>query len=134
MLRAHARAADLGTVYPAPLDVILEAGTVFQPDVLFVSHARKHVLRAANIVGTPDLCVEILSPSTASLDRARKRDLYARHGVLHYWIVDLDARAIEEYVLDGAAFTLLGRTCDNETFRPAAFPGLELNLRGADLP
>ncbi len=132
-LRAHARRADLGTVYPAPLDVVLEDRTVFQPDVLFVSHARRHVLRAANVVGAPDLCVEILSPSTASLDRVRKRELYARHGVLHYWIVDLDARAIEEYVLDGTALTLRSRAGENETFRPAAFPGLELNLEDADL-
>lgn len=133
-LRAHARQADLGTVYPAPLDVILEDCTVFQPDVLFVSHARKHVLRTANIVGAPDLCVEILSPSTASLDRVRKRELYARHGVLHYWIIDVDARSIEEYVLEGAALTLRSQTGESETFRPAAFPGLELHLRDAELP
>src|SRR5258708_27708350 len=46
----------------------------------------------------PSLTIEILSPSTARLDRVRKREFYRRIGVPEYWIVDLHARAIERWL------------------------------------
>ena len=48
-------------------------------------------------VGSLLLAVEVLSPSTARTDRRKKRQLYQREGVPEYWIVDLDARAIERW-------------------------------------
>ena len=39
--------------------------------------------------------IEILSPATAQLDRGRKRQLYARHGVPYCWLVDPEAWALE---------------------------------------
>lgn len=36
----------------------------------------------------PDLVLEVASPSTASNDLRRKRDLYARLGVTEYWKLD----------------------------------------------
>jgi Uma2 family endonuclease len=46
--------------------------------------------------------VEVLSPSTIRTDRGEKRDLYQRKGVPEYWIVDVDARAIERHRPDAA--------------------------------
>jgi Uma2 family endonuclease len=37
------------------------------------------------------LAVEILSPGSRRTDRVAKADEYAEGGILHYWIVDLDA-------------------------------------------
>jgi Uma2 family endonuclease len=89
----------LGQVFIAPLDVLLSDHVVLQPDLFFVSNERASIVRDANIAGAPDLCIEVLSPGTERLDRLRKTELYARFGVPHYWIIDLSARAIEEYVL-----------------------------------
>lgn len=50
------------------------------------------------------MVIEILSPSTAAIDRGVKLRLYARHGIPYYWIVDLTARAIEPYVLENGAY------------------------------
>lgn len=84
----------LGRVYSAPFDVVLSNTDVVQPDLLFVSNERRHVITAANVQGAPDLVVEILSPSTAERDLTFKRSLYARHGVREYWIVDTEASTV----------------------------------------
>ena len=47
------------------------------------------------VTGAPDLVVEVLSPSTAHRDRRIKLDLYARHGVRQYWIVDPDEDSVD---------------------------------------
>ena len=45
----------------------------------------------------PEICVEVLSPSTARADRQVKRRLYQREGVREYWVVDPDARVVERW-------------------------------------
>ncbi len=46
--------------------------------------------------------VEVVSdPRT---DRVRKRDLYARHGVPEYWVVDPDADRVEVYRLRASSY------------------------------
>ena len=82
----------LGHVYSRPTDVVLSDTTVVEPDILFVSSQRSHIITRENIQGAPDLVVEILDPPTAERDRTIKLDLYAQHGVKEYWIVDPDTR------------------------------------------
>lgn len=45
----------------------------------------------------PDWVCEILSPTTARVDRAEKLPIYARHGVTHTWLVDPDLRTLEVF-------------------------------------
>ena len=45
----------------------------------------------------PDWVCEILSPSTARIDRVEKLPIYARHGVQHAWLVDPDLRTLEVF-------------------------------------
>lgn len=45
----------------------------------------------------PDWVCEILSPSTARVDRAEKLPIYAHHGVTHTWLVDPDQRTLEVF-------------------------------------
>ena len=79
---------DLGVVYSPNTDVVLSDTDVVQPDLLFISKERQHIIGEANIQDAPDLVVEILSPSTARRDWGVKRELYAKHGVKEYWIAD----------------------------------------------
>ena len=83
---------DLGEVYFAPFDVYLPipgaaGATRVQPDILFVSKARMHIVTDW-VRGAPDLVVEVLSESTARADLFDKRDAYRAAGVPEYWIVD----------------------------------------------
>ncbi len=52
----------------------------------------------------PDWACEILSPTTALLDRTRKMPIYARERVGHLWLVDPGIRTIEVYRLDGEGY------------------------------
>ncbi|MBP7149087.1 MAG: Uma2 family endonuclease [Acidobacteria bacterium] len=133
-LLVHVEQLGLGEVFCAPLDVMLDEQTVVQPDVLFVSKERANIRRDDRIVGAPDLCVEILSPGTERIDRVRKLELYARFDVTHYWIVDLEARTIEEYALSGDVYRVRSIAQYDEPFRPAAFPGFEFRLSVVALP
>ncbi|NPV78710.1 MAG: Uma2 family endonuclease [Firmicutes bacterium] len=94
-LRHWVENRDLGEVYDAPIDVVLSEHNVVQPDILYVSLERLGIIKEAYIQGAPDLVVEILSPSTAELDRVTKRRIYGRYGVREFWIVDPDGHSIE---------------------------------------
>ena len=89
----------LGRVVAAPMDVQLSEHDIVQPDIVVVLNDNKQIITETHIVGAPDLVVEILSKSTRRLDRERKFALYERSGIREYWIVDTDARVIDQFVL-----------------------------------
>src|SRR5882724_5738175 len=96
----------LGTVFNAPIDLILAQTTIAQPDLLFIRAGRESIVTERAVEGPPDLVVEILSPWSGRRDRVAKAALYARHGIRHYWVVDPDARLLEAYELEDAAYRL----------------------------
>lgn len=104
----YVRAAGLGKVYFAPVDVVLSDENVVQPDLLFVAQERLGIITEANVQGAPDLVVEILSPGTAQFDKTDKQDLYIRFGVREYWLVSPEAGTIEVLTLDKQSFERLG--------------------------
>ena len=71
-LKAFAKEKDLGRVFVAPLDVQLTDDLCYQPDVLFVAKESKAKITEVDIVGAPDLVVEIVSPSSRRIDRKEK--------------------------------------------------------------
>ena len=123
VLRAHVKARRLGIVLFAPFDVILSARqtetTVLQPDILYVDASRKEALKMRGMEGAPTLAVEILSPTTAAIDRRRKRRLYARYGVPYLWFVDPIARYIEALVLAAGDYSVVARVSGE---RPVDLP------------
>jgi Uma2 family endonuclease len=102
-LGAFAREHALGTLFPGPIDVLFGEGDYLEPDLAFMRADRAHLVSDRGIEGTPDLVVEILSPSTAHRDRGIKLERYHHFGVPEYWIVDLDARTVEVWRLAEAA-------------------------------
>ena len=114
-----------GEIFGAPLDVIFSQYSTVQPDILFIADT-KQLADAKFIEIPPELIVEVLSPSSRRKDRIRKLDLYLRHGILHYWIVDPEEGTIEAYRLQDTLYSLV-QTTDQEFTHPD-FPGLSFNI------
>ena len=99
VLRSFAREHGLGEVLPGPIDVLFAEGDYLEPDVVFVHRSREALLTERGIEGSPDLVVEVASPSTEARDRGLKLERYRHFGVPEYWIVDPDARTVEVWKL-----------------------------------
>lgn len=76
----------------------------------------------------PDWVCEVLSPSTARLDRVQKMPVYAAAGVAHLWLVDPDLRTLEAYAREGERWLLLGSYADTDAVRVAPFDAVALDL------
>ena len=77
-----------GELFFTPLDVTLTTSNVVQPDILFISSARREIMRKERIDGACDLVVEIMSPTNRRKDRLHKMEIYRKAGIPHYWLVD----------------------------------------------
>ncbi len=120
---------DLGEFFFAPCDVVLSDTDVVQPDLLFVSHQRQHLMSGGeNVQGAPDLVIEVLSPATAERDRGYKRELYGKHGVREYWLVDPMAETVTIHRQHNGVLAAAQTFNREHTLRSALLPGLDLHL------
>jgi Uma2 family endonuclease len=76
----------------------------------------------------PDWVAEVISPSTATLDRHRKMPHYLRAGVRHIWIVDPIAKMLEIFRSEGERWLLLATHSGDEKARAEPFDAIELDL------
>jgi Uma2 family endonuclease len=103
-----------GIVRTVPLDVFFPGADPVQPDIVVLLPDRSAEPSRRGLEGSPDLVIEVLSPSNRGHDLLTKRALYARAGVREYWLVDPNARTIEMLVLDHDAFHTVQRAAGNE--------------------
>jgi len=77
----------------------------------------------------PDWACEILSSTTAALDRTRKMPIYARNGVAHLWLIDPSARTLEVYRLEGERWMVASSHSGSTSVRAEPFAAIELDMR-----
>ena len=114
-----------GIALISPVDVVLLQRTIAQPDVVYLRPENKHLV-AERIKGSPDLLVEIVSPSSRKADRVEKLDLYAKAGVAEYWIVDPDSHIIEFHTLDGESYRVVAH--DSGEYQSPQFAEVAIDL------
>lgn len=118
--------------FPAPFDVRLNIHnstkdtTVVQPDMCVVCDTT--ILDAAGCNGTPDLMLEILSPSNRKHDLETKFDLYEEAQVKEYWIVDPIARTVLVYQLVENNYRGLRPFGEGSQVISPLFPDLEIHV------
>ena len=93
-------------VFAAPFDVRLNADknddTVFQPDLVVICDRSK--LSGTGCMGSPDMVIEILSPSSVRHDRLVKFQHYQNAGVREYWIVDPENKIVSVHILENGKY------------------------------
>lgn len=130
-IRWHLKLHPYGSVYVAPLDVMLSAHDIVQPDVLYISHERARVVEQQPWVkGAPSLVVEVISPGTRQRDEVVKRRLYERAGVDEYWLVDPDADSVAVLRRNAGRFELAStlRRDTGEVLTTPLLPGWTMTL------
>jgi Uma2 family endonuclease len=109
--------APHGIVFQAPQDVYLDESNVVQPDVMWNGPDSQCILIDDSYWrGAPDLVLEILSPSNAAHDKRVKFQLYEKHGVREYWIMDIPAHRLEVWQRANEKFVLHGIFGTGEIF------------------
>jgi Uma2 family endonuclease len=141
----HARAySSLGVLIGGPYDhgiggpggwwILDEPELHLGRDVLVPDLAGWHRSRLPRLPDTayfalaPDWSCEVLSPSTAQLDRARKLGIYARERVAHAWLIDPLARTLEVLRLEHGRWVILGTHAGSEVVRAEPFAEIDLEL------
>ena len=128
MLRDFVRANELGRVVTSPVDVYLSDEDVFQPDIVFVSIERLHIVQSSGVHGAPDLVIEMLSPSTEQRDLTIKRERYAMFDVKEYWLAAPIAKTITVLRLQNGSFEHIGVFTEGMTLETPLLPGLRMDV------
>src|SRR5699024_11563117 len=97
------------------------------PDLVVVCDKNK--IKKSKIIGVPDLVIEIISPSTAKIDRMDKRLAYQRAGVKEYWIVDPANQLIEAYLLKDGSLNLHNAYSTEDSIEVYVLKDLTIELK-----
>lgn len=117
-------APRLGLVFTGPVDGVLSARSIVQPDVLVV--LKKYVKRVQpkRIAGIPDLVVEAISPGSATYDRLVKHSIYEKAEVPEYWLVHANEQTIDVFVMEEDYYHSLGEFLGERILQSRIVPGI----------
>ncbi len=127
ILRPYIRKHRLGKLY-GDTDTVLDHWNTRRPDVIFVSTAQLPMIGEKSLHGSPDLCIEVISPGSEKMDRGDKFDLYEQRGVKHYWIFDPAKRTAEAYVLKRGKYVLAAEGKEHVVVKFPPFKSLAIDL------
>ncbi len=122
-------------IFTSPVDVVFfkpdenikDAKDVVQPDIIIVCDPEK-IKNHKRCAGSPDLVIEILSPSTGKLDLKDKFKLYEREGVKEYWIVDPVHKTVHIYILENNKYIRPEVYTEDDKIKVGLFPDLQVDL------
>ena len=131
---------DRGTSGPGGWIILIEPEVhlgphIVVPDLAGWRRERMPILPdAAYFELPPDWVCEILSPSTARIDRTDKLTIYAEYGVCHVWLVDPDLRTLEAFALTDGKWLLTATLKDDDKVSVAPFEAhtFQLDVLWAD--
>ncbi|WP_084165616.1 Uma2 family endonuclease [Dyadobacter crusticola] len=124
-LKRYVKDNNLGEVFIAPLDTILEDRfNVLQPDILFISNKQKDIMQDW-VRGAPDMVVEVVSKGSFKMDTVIKKKIYERYGVKEYWIVFPEKTLVEVYTLYSGQYLLFGTFSGEQLIKTPIFPDFD---------
>jgi Uma2 family endonuclease len=118
-----------GGVFIAPTNVLLDNENVVQPDICWVAAGSQCVpVEGRYLRGAPNLVVEIFSPGSARRDKKDKFQLYEKHGVHEYWMVDPGDRWLEAWQLREGRYSLIDLFGAGESFASPQLGAVNMKL------
>lgn len=128
LLKAFVNKHQLGFVGVEKIMISLTRND-YEPDICFFGREKsKNFKRRQMQFPAPDFVVEVLSDSTAKVDRETKFQDYAAHGVGEYWIIDAEAETVEQYVLQNERYELLLKS-KNGSIESEVLPAFKIPVR-----
>jgi len=94
------RKHNLGRIIAAPMDTKFDENNVFQPDIMFVAISSYEIIKENYIEGSPNLVVEIWSPSNSKEEGENKQKEYEKNKVTEYWQIEPKEKAVLIETLD----------------------------------
>jgi Uma2 family endonuclease len=130
-LHEYLQVDRVGTLWPAPLDVILDAerALIVQPDLFVISNERAHIL-TDRVRGAPDLVVEVLSPRPRVGDIDERVQWFAQYGVRECWLVHQIDRWIDVLTFEGGKTPMRRRFATHERIESDVLPTFNRSLSG----
>lgn len=119
---------NLGEIFTAPMDVVFTEYDTFQPDLLFITKERLNIIGENKIEGSPDLVVEILSPSNDANEMSYKRHIYGSKGVKEYWLINVEKQMLTLYKQIDNELRWQKDIQKNEVLKSEIIQGFELKL------
>lgn len=115
----------VGLITTGPGMILSEVSGVIPDAVFFLKEQRGKIVKNDRLHAPPALVVEILSPGSANIrrDRISKLNLYAKHGVPEYWIVDPQNKTLDRYVRQNSALILRETLQHEDALTMTALPG-----------
>ncbi len=93
VLREYVKEHNLGIVLP-DVDLLFVTGQFLRPDLLFVPNEARAGITNRGVEQAPGLVVEVLSPTSGSIDRVKKPRRYGDFGVPEYWVLDPEEQVV----------------------------------------
>jgi Uma2 family endonuclease len=97
-----------------------------EPDLMFISKERQHIIKFEHVDGAPDLIVEIISQGAAYIDRSKKKKQYAKFGVREYWLINPNKQTAEFFINREGQWESLPITAEG-VFHSVVMPGFWLH-------
>ena len=123
----HIRQKKLGIVLTAPMDVIFNPIDTFQPDLLFISNERLHIIDR-QVHGAPDFIIEILSDANTTKEMSYKKHVYESSDVKEYWVVNIVKQTITQYENIEGEFFIRKVARPNESLTALAIDGFQVQV------
>lgn len=119
---------NLGELFAAPMDVVFTEHDTFQPDLLFITKERLNIIGENKIEGSPNLVVEILSPSNDNSEMSYKKHIYEITGVQEYWLINVEKQTLTLYKQINNELRWQRDIQKNEVLQSETIKGFELEL------
>jgi len=120
----------IGRVVPG-VGTILSNYDLVIPDIAFVRSERWNEIASGEwLAGAPDLIVEVLSLGVENRERDLqiKRQLYAKYGVMEYWVIDCEDKSVLVFRLRGEMLEKMATVRGKDKITTYVLPSFDLEV------